>query len=104
MACLVSIGCSGTDVGGVLDLPFASHIRSHIFVATFATLLNMGVVVFNSTSMVKALSLHWHAFVRCFLISFFPIMIAFCTYVHENTSDMLVHLFFSIPSLTVWSV
>ena len=66
MACLVSIGCSGTDVGGVLDLPFASHIRSHIFVATFATLLNMGVVVFNSTSMVKALSLHWHAFVRLF--------------------------------------
>ncbi|KAF8774571.1 uncharacterized protein LOC129985175 [Argiope bruennichi] len=58
LACVASAGNRNADV---LDMPFASCVRAHIFVTVLAILINVAFSILNVTAVIGSFPLYWNA-------------------------------------------
>ncbi|XP_015918511.1 uncharacterized protein [Parasteatoda tepidariorum] len=61
--CSISLGCvtnAGEVSSDVLDMPFSSSIRAHIFVTVFGILLSLSFFILGVTSIIESFPVYWN--------------------------------------------
>lgn len=73
MCSVISLGCissAGDNEIDILEMPFSSSVRAHIFVSVFAILVASAFLFIGITTVVESFPLYWNVIVSICLMNY----------------------------------